>query len=67
VNEKTSGTPLERVIIPIPKSLLAAIANYRWEHRLESRAGAARELLALGLEAARQRRASRVDRRDWSA
>ena len=58
--EKTSGTPLERVIIPMPKSLLAAIADYRWERRLESRASATRELLELGLEAARQERVLRA-------
>jgi hypothetical protein len=53
----TGGAPLERVITPMPKSLVAAIKDYRWERRLESRAGAVRELLELGLDAARQRRA----------
>jgi len=50
------GPALERVITPMSQSLVAAIKDYRWERRLESRAGAVRELLELGLEAARQRR-----------
>ena len=42
----------ERVITPMPKSLLAAIDDYRFANRSPSRAEAVRQLIELGLKAA---------------
>lgn len=44
----------ERVITPMPKALVSAIDDFRFETRLPSRAEAIRRLIELGLEAARQ-------------
>jgi len=41
--------PDPRVIIPIPKRLLAQVDEYRWANRLPSRAEAIRQLVAEGL------------------
>ena len=38
-------SPDPRIIIPIPQSLLKQIDEYRWQHRLASRAEAIRQLL----------------------
>jgi metal-responsive CopG/Arc/MetJ family transcriptional regulator len=37
--------PDPRIIVPIPKPLLAKVDEYRWTHRLASRAAAIRRLL----------------------
>jgi metal-responsive CopG/Arc/MetJ family transcriptional regulator len=42
----------ERVITPMPKSLLAAIDDYRFDQRMRSRAEAIRQLIEAGLKAA---------------
>ena len=39
----------ERVIIPMAPSMVEAIQNYRFMHRLESRAEAVRKLIEIGL------------------
>lgn len=41
----------ERVIVPMTKTMVAAIADYRFEHRIESKAEAVRSLVAAGLKA----------------
>lgn len=43
----------ERIITPMPKSLVEALDNYRFETRAPSRAAAIRRLIQLGLEAAK--------------
>jgi metal-responsive CopG/Arc/MetJ family transcriptional regulator len=40
----------ERIIIPMPPSLVKAIDDYRYEHRIPSRAEAIRFLLERALE-----------------
>jgi hypothetical protein len=42
----------ERIITPMPKSLVSAIDDYRFGNRVESRAEAIRQLIRLGLSAA---------------
>ena len=42
----------ERVITPMPKSLVEAIDDYRFANRMPSRSEAIRRLVRLGLEAA---------------
>lgn len=42
----------ERVITPMPKSLVEAIDDYRFAERVASRAEAIRRLIEIGLEAA---------------
>lgn len=49
-----SATNSERVITPMPKSLVQAIDDYRYANRHPSRAEAIRRLIELGLEAARK-------------
>lgn len=44
----------ERVITPMPKALVSAIDDFRFETRLPSRAEAIRRLIEIGLETARQ-------------
>ena len=41
--------PDPRIIIPIPRSLLRQIDEYRWQYRLPSRAEAIRQLIKDGL------------------
>jgi metal-responsive CopG/Arc/MetJ family transcriptional regulator len=41
--------PDPRVIIPLPKKLIEQIDEYRWAHRLPSRAEAIRQLVKTGL------------------
>ena len=48
---KRKEPPAPRVIIPIPKSLIRQIDEYRWQHRLPSRAEAIRQLVKEGLRA----------------
>ncbi|MGC8526154.1 hypothetical protein [Acidiphilium sp.] len=43
----------ERIITPMPKSLVQAIDDYRFSERMPSRAEAIRRLLELGLKAAK--------------
>lgn len=43
----------ERVITPMPKSLVAAVDDFRFSNRVPSRAEAIRRLIELGLEAAK--------------
>jgi metal-responsive CopG/Arc/MetJ family transcriptional regulator len=43
--------PDPRVILPIPKPLLAQIDDFRWQNRIPSRAEAIRELIKRGLKA----------------
>jgi metal-responsive CopG/Arc/MetJ family transcriptional regulator len=45
----------ERIITPMPKSLVKTIDDYRFAQRSPSRAEAIRRLIELGLEAAKQR------------
>lgn len=45
----------ERIITPMPKSLVAAIDDYRFAQRSPSRAQTIRRLIELGLEAAKLR------------
>ena len=42
----------ERIITPMPKSLVHAIDDFRFVNRVASRAEAIRQLLELGLKAA---------------
>jgi metal-responsive CopG/Arc/MetJ family transcriptional regulator len=42
----------ERIITPMPKSLVQAIDDFRFGHRVASRAEAIRRLIELGLRAA---------------
>jgi hypothetical protein len=49
-----SATNSERVITPMPKSLVQAIDDYRYANRHPSRAESIRRLIELGLEAARK-------------
>lgn len=44
----------ERVIVPLPPTLLAAIDDYRFARRIASRAEAMRQLFLLGLAAAEE-------------
>jgi len=41
----------ERIITPMPPSLVKAIDDYRFAHRIASRAEAIRQLIARGLDA----------------
>jgi hypothetical protein len=41
----------ERIITPMPPSLVKVIDDYRFAHRIASRAEAIRQLIARGLEA----------------
>lgn len=43
----------QRVITPMPDELVKAIDDYRFEHRMLSRAAAIRRLIEMGLEAAK--------------
>ena len=45
----------ERIITPMPKSLVEAIDDFRFSNRVASRSEAIRQLIALGLEAAKKR------------
>lgn len=40
-----------RIITPLPRELLAAIDDYRFERRIPSRSAAIRELIEAGLRA----------------
>jgi hypothetical protein len=40
----------ERIIIPMTKRMVDDVTNYRFSHRLESRAEAVRQLIAIGLK-----------------
>lgn len=40
----------ERVIIPMTKSMVEAVSEYRFMHRHESRAEAVRKLIEIGLQ-----------------
>jgi metal-responsive CopG/Arc/MetJ family transcriptional regulator len=42
----------ERIITPMPKSLVQVIDDFRFTNRVASRAEAIRQLIALGLKAA---------------
>jgi hypothetical protein len=42
----------ERIITPMPKSLVTAIDDYRFANRIESRAATIRRLIQAGLETA---------------
>ena len=42
----------ERVITPMPKSLVASVDDYRFANRMPSRAEAIRRLIEMGLRAA---------------
>lgn len=44
-----------RIITPMPPTLVEAIDDYKFANRLDSRAQAIRQLIQLGLEAAKQR------------
>jgi metal-responsive CopG/Arc/MetJ family transcriptional regulator len=55
-----SKSDAERVITPLPRSLLEAIEDYRYGTRVPSRSEAIRRLIAAGLEAERQRAAHSV-------
>lgn len=46
-----SETGAERIIIPMSSELLGEVDDYRFRHRLPSRAAAVRVLLRRGLEA----------------
>lgn len=43
--------PDPRVIVPIPRKLLKEVDDYRWAHRIPSRAEAIRTLIRKGLNA----------------
>jgi metal-responsive CopG/Arc/MetJ family transcriptional regulator len=43
--------PAPRIIVPIPKTLLKQIDDYRWTNRIPSRAAAIRQLIRAGLKA----------------
>jgi len=43
----------ERIITPMPKSLVEAIDDFRFSNRVASRSEAIRQLIAMGLEAAK--------------
>jgi metal-responsive CopG/Arc/MetJ family transcriptional regulator len=45
-------TNSERIITPMPPSLVKAIDDFRYEQRIPSRSEAVRRLIGLGLEAA---------------
>ncbi|NPC89175.1 hypothetical protein HNH97_09700 [Gluconacetobacter entanii] len=44
----------ERIITPMPKSLVQAIDDFRFSERMPSRAEAIRRLILLGLDAVHQ-------------
>lgn len=44
-----------RIITPLPRALLKAIDDFRFNKRLASRSEAIRQLIALGLEAAHRK------------
>ena len=48
-----------RIITPIPRALLQAIDDYRFDQRLASRAEAIRQLIDLGLKAVEKDQKSR--------
>jgi hypothetical protein len=48
-------TLTKRVIIPMTTAMVEAVHDYRFMHRLESRAEAIRRLIEIGLEASRER------------
>jgi metal-responsive CopG/Arc/MetJ family transcriptional regulator len=41
--------PDPRIIVPMPKKLIAKIDEYRWANRIPSRAEAIRQLIEAGL------------------
>jgi metal-responsive CopG/Arc/MetJ family transcriptional regulator len=45
----------ERIITPMSKSLVEAIDDFRFSNRVASRSEAIRQLIAMGLEAAKKR------------
>ena len=45
----------ERVIVPVSKSMLQDITNYRFEQRIESKSEAVRKLIEAGLKAGHKR------------
>ena len=47
-------TNSERIITPMSKSLVEAIDDFRFSNRVASRSEAIRQLIALGLEAAKK-------------
>ena len=51
-----SDTKDPRIITPMPRELLKAVDDFRFEGRLASRAEAIRQLIALGLEVAMQKK-----------
>ena len=52
---KRKEPPDPRVIIPMPKDLIAQIDDYRWANRIPSRAEAIRQLVKEGLKAPKAR------------
>ena len=46
----------QRVIIPMSPGMIEAIQEYRFMHRLESRAEAVRQLIEIGLETTKSRK-----------
>jgi hypothetical protein len=52
VNMKSYEQKTERVIVPMEQSLVKLIEDYRFKHRVPSRAEAIRDLLRAGLAAA---------------
>lgn len=47
----------ERLIFPVSPTMAAAITDYRFEHRIDSKAEAIRKLIEAGLAAERKRKA----------
>ena len=46
-----TGEPLsERVMVPVTKTMLAAISDYRFKHRCETRSEALRKMIETALE-----------------
>jgi metal-responsive CopG/Arc/MetJ family transcriptional regulator len=52
-----------RVILPMPRELLQAVDDFRFDNRFDSRAEAIRQLLQLGLDAAAKAASKRPARR----
>jgi metal-responsive CopG/Arc/MetJ family transcriptional regulator len=42
--------PRTRIIVPMPKDLIALIDDFRWQNRIPSRAAAIRQFIRLGLK-----------------
>ena len=54
--------PIERLSYTLPKSMVAAIENYRFEHRIPSRSETIRELIKAGLESKLRSHRSRTEK-----